>query len=104
MAISFHRVTSAPIRDFDAAAPDGVVIGIIGENGAGKSRLLRLAAGIERPVSGSIDISGSGRFVGPDDPLELSPAAILAIDQTLAHQDALVREKAVVGLDRLRRT
>ena len=30
-------------------APDGAVVGIIGENGSGKSRLLRLAAGLESP-------------------------------------------------------
>ena len=50
MALAFRRVTAPPLRDFDAAAPDGVVIGMIGENGSGKGRLLRLAAGIELPA------------------------------------------------------
>ena len=45
MALAFRSVTSAPLENFDAAAPDGAVIGIMGENGAGKGRLLRLAAG-----------------------------------------------------------
>jgi ABC-type polysaccharide/polyol phosphate transport system ATPase subunit len=58
MALAFRRVSSKPLQDFDAAVPDGVVIGIIGENGSGKGRLLRLAAGIELPASGTIERSG----------------------------------------------
>ena len=59
--------------NFDAAAPDGVVIGIIGENGSGKSRLLRLAAGIDQPDSGTVEASGPARCLGPDDALNLAP-------------------------------
>jgi ABC-type polysaccharide/polyol phosphate transport system ATPase subunit len=44
MPLSFRHVTSEPLRNFDANVPDGVVIGVIGENGSGKSQLLRLAA------------------------------------------------------------
>jgi len=105
MGITFNRVTSAPLRDIDLSAPDGAVIGIIGENGAGKSRMLRLAAGLERPTSGSVERSGVARILGPDDPLELisSGAAVLLLEYTLARQDALVRERAAIELDRLRR-
>ena len=45
-------------RDFDAAAPDGAVIGLAGENGSGKGLLLRLAAGMERPAAGLVETSG----------------------------------------------
>jgi lipopolysaccharide transport system ATP-binding protein len=103
MALLFRRVTSPPLREFDAAAPDGVVIGIIGENGSGKGLLLRLAAGIEKPVSGTVEASGAARMLGPLDPLDLQPAAVLAIDHTFARQDLLVRERAAVALDSLRR-
>ena len=103
MAIAFRRVTSAPLQEFDAAAPDGVVVGIIGENGSGKSRLLRLAAGVERPASGTVEISGAARLVGPDDPLSLAPAPVLLIDQTFARHDLAVRERAAIALARLRR-
>ena len=50
MSLAFRNVTSAPLENFDVVAPDGTVIGIIGENGSGKSQLLRLAAGLETPT------------------------------------------------------
>ncbi len=103
MALAFRRVSSGPLQDFDAAAPDGVVIGIIGENGAGTDHLLRLAAGIENPAAGSVEASGTARLLGPDDSLSLAPSAILCIDQTFARHDALVRERAALALDRMRR-
>jgi lipopolysaccharide transport system ATP-binding protein len=103
MALAFRRVTSAPLQEFDAAAPDGVVIGIVGEEGSGKSRLLRLAAGIERPVSGTVEVSGAAKLLGPDDALNLEPAPVLLIDQTFGRHDALARERAAIALDRARR-
>jgi energy-coupling factor transporter ATP-binding protein EcfA2 len=108
MAIAFRRVTSAPLVEFDAAAPDGVVIGIVGENGSGKSRLLRLAAGVELPQSGRAEASGCGRLLGPADTLDLGaldlgPRAVLAIDNTFARHDLLVRERAAITIGALRR-
>jgi lipopolysaccharide transport system ATP-binding protein len=88
---------------FDAAAPDAAVIGIVGENGSGKSTLLRLAAGAEKPVTGTVAISGAARLLGPGDALDLAPAAVIALDHTFARQDAFVREQGAVALDRLRR-
>ncbi|HTX36558.1 MAG TPA: Wzt carbohydrate-binding domain-containing protein [Bryobacteraceae bacterium] len=103
MSLAFRMVTSAPLRDFDAAAPDGVVIGVIGEDGSGKSRLLRLAAGIDTPETGSIERSGRARRLGPMDPLDLDPVPVLLVDQTFARHDALVGHRAALALDRLRR-
>jgi ABC-type methionine transport system ATPase subunit len=103
MSLAFRAVTCAPLDAFDAAAPDGAVIGIIGENGSGKSRLLRVGAGVDAPESGSVKASGSIRLLGPDDALNLAPAPVLLIDQTFARQDQVVRERAAIALDRLRR-
>ena len=103
MSLIFKCVTSAPLNNFDATAPDGTVVGIIGENGSGKSRLLRIAAGTERPVLGSVKASGDVKLMGPDDALILSPVPVLLIDQTFARQDQVVRERAAVALDRIRR-
>lgn len=103
MAVAFRRVTLPPLQDFDGAAPDGAVIGIIGENGSGKGLLLRLAAGVCRPVSGSVELSGYARLLALGDALNLSPAGVLLIDHSFAHQDALVRERAAIAIDRLRR-
>src|SRR5205085_157722 len=103
MALAFRSVTSAPLRNFDAEAPDGVVVGIIGDNGSGKGQLLRLAAGLEQPASGSVKASGEAKLLGPDDPLALSPAPILLINRTFGRHDPLVRERATIALDRFRR-
>jgi ABC-type sugar transport system ATPase subunit len=102
MALAFRRVTCPPFRDFDAAAPDGVVIGLIGENGSGQGRLLRLAAGLGEPNLGSVE-HPRARFLGPDGPLELSPAPLIAIEHTLSYLDAFERECAAVEIDRCRR-
>jgi lipopolysaccharide transport system ATP-binding protein len=105
MSLAFRKVTRPPLRDFDAAAPDGVVIGVIGEDGSGKSQLLRLAAGAEAPDAGSLERSGPARLLGPMDPLDLDmePAPVLLLDQTFARHDALVRHRGALALDRMRR-
>jgi ABC-type sulfate/molybdate transport systems ATPase subunit len=103
MSIAFHRVTCPPLRDFEAAAPDGVVIGLVGENASGKGLLLRVAARLDQPESGSVELSGPCRFLMLGDALNLAPIPVLLIDQTFSHHDAVVRERAAIGIDRLRR-
>ena len=103
MSLVFRSLTSAPLDNFEAIAPDGSIIGVIGENGSGKSRLLRVTAGLEKAATGLVKASGEVKYLGPDDPLNLTPAPILLIDQTFARQDQVVRERAAVALDRIRR-
>jgi len=107
MAIVFRQVVCAPLSGLDAVAPDGAIIGVIGENGSGKSCLLRLAAGLAKPASGAVEARDPRRLLGPDlkpdDTLDFSPVAVLAMEHTLARQDALVRQRAAMSLDRLRR-
>jgi ABC-type methionine transport system ATPase subunit len=108
MAISFQHVTGAVLRGFDAAAPDGVVIGIVGEHGSGQSDLLRLAAGLEKPVSGEVAASGVCRLLGAADQLDLaalqlSDRSVLAVDNTFAGHDLLTRERAAIEIHQLRR-
>ena len=50
MAIEFLQAGFPPLENLSVAAPDGAVIGIVGEDGAGKRSLLRLAAEAERAV------------------------------------------------------
>ncbi|MEK7405802.1 MAG: Wzt carbohydrate-binding domain-containing protein [Acidobacteriota bacterium] len=103
MAIEFRQVSHVPLLALNAVAPDGAVIGIIGEDGAGKRALLRLAAGLESPGAGEVRTGSSRRYLGPADPLNLSPVDTLVLENTLAQHDALVRARAAVGLERLRR-
>jgi lipopolysaccharide transport system ATP-binding protein len=103
MSVAFRGVTCAPLEHFNAVAPDGVVVGIVGDSGSGKSRLLRAAAGLERLTAGTVNTSGDVKLLGPDDPLNLAPTPVLLIDQTFGRQDMLVRDRAAVALDRIRR-
>ena len=105
MALAFRHVICAPLAGFEAAAPDGVVIGITGENGAGKTRLLEVAAGVRRPESGSVEASGPATLLGPGAAVAsgLEGAPVVLIDQAFAGCDLLARERGALTLDRMRR-
>lgn len=102
MAIEFRGVSYPPLRDLTVSAPSGAVIGIIGEKGAGKAALLRLASGAAKPEAGEMIAPAESRYVGPMDALQLSPVDLLLIEHSLAHHDALVRVRALAGISRLR--
>ncbi|MBV8378122.1 MAG: ATP-binding cassette domain-containing protein [Verrucomicrobia bacterium] len=55
---SFPGVRALVKVSFECRA--GEIHGLVGENGAGKSTLMRILAGVLRPDSGSIQISGKG--------------------------------------------
>ncbi len=77
---------------FEAAAPDGAVVGVIGENGSGKGRLLRAAAA-----------TASARYIGPADRVEIPAGGLLLIEHALARLDAVERELAAMALHAFRR-
>ena len=104
MTIRFERVTHEPLLDFSAEAPEGAIIGIVGEDGAGKAQLLRLAAGVDKPSAGRVQFPESRRLLGPDDELNFEPVDLLLLDQTLARHDWVVRGRAAMALDSLRRS
>ncbi len=103
MAIAFHNVTLAPIENLTVSAPDGAVIGIAGEDGAGTRQLLRLAAGVDRAAEGSVEAPAGRRLLGPADALDFGEASLLLLDHALATRDGLARARAAMDLVRLRR-
>jgi homopolymeric O-antigen transport system ATP-binding protein len=103
MGIQFRQVTRDPLDGFDATAPDGAVIGVVGEDRSGKSTLLRLALGSAPPDSGEVLAPARRRLLGPDDALNFAPVDVLLLDDALARHDRLVRARAAMALDRLRR-
>jgi energy-coupling factor transporter ATP-binding protein EcfA2 len=104
MPVEFRKVSCPPLNAIEITAPDGVAIGIIGEDGAGKSMLLRLAAGIEPPRAGSVAVGSRRRYLGPFDPLNFAPVDTLLLDHALALHDRLVRARAITALDRMRQS
>jgi len=102
MAIEFRGVDFAPLRNLTVSAPNGAVIGVVGEKGAGKTALLRLAAGLEQPTAGAVIFEGSRIYLGPCGAFAATTIDLLALDRTLAQLDALEREKWLVMIDRLR--
>lgn len=87
MPVVFRDCASAPLHAIDATAPDGYVIGVIGEDGAGKRALLDLAAGVIEPTAGSVD----------------SDPRVLCLYHALAMKDALTRSRTAMELEQLRR-
>jgi energy-coupling factor transporter ATP-binding protein EcfA2 len=104
MAIHFRDASNAPLQQVTVSAPDGALIGVIGEEASGVHQLLRLATGLESPLSGEVRFDKAARYLGPLDTLQLAPVSTLALDHTMACADALVRARALTGIDRLRRT
>ncbi|MDO4243134.1 MAG: ATP-binding cassette domain-containing protein [Actinomyces sp.] len=52
------------MREVTVTFRPGVITGLLGRNGAGKSTMLALAAGLRRPTAGSVTASGSPVFEG----------------------------------------
>src|SRR5689334_15495291 len=50
--------TFAAVRDVTVAVRRGRTLGVIGRNGSGKSTLLKLVAGITKPTTGTVHVSG----------------------------------------------
>lgn len=72
--LSFENVSlsygdNAVLRDFSLRAFDGEILAILGLVGAGKTRILRLAAGLESPQSGAVRIARptDASFIFQDD-------------------------------------
>ena len=57
-ALRFAGVSAGLLNGIDAAVAPGRKVAIIGGNGAGKSTLLALAAGLERPTTGTVTLAG----------------------------------------------
>ena len=86
-AIRFSRVTKrypgvVALRDVSFDVEAGTCHAVCGENGAGKSSLAKLLAGIEQPDSGTISLDG--REVRFSDPSAALEAGVAMVHQELA--------------------
>ena len=55
----------AALKDMSCTIPDGVIYGLVGSNGAGKSTFLRLLSGVYRPKRGEITADGQPIYDNP---------------------------------------
>lgn len=102
MAIEFRNVTCAPLTHFSCVVPSGAIVGILGDKSSGAHQLLQLAGGAASPAEGEVIADEPRRLVGPTDPLVLSPVKTLVVQHTFATQDAVMRNRLKVALDRLK--
>jgi sodium transport system ATP-binding protein len=75
------------VSDLSFEAPDGVITGLLGANGAGKSTTLRMICGVLRPETGSIVIDGA-----EDGPLNRQRRVGALLDHTGIYSRLTVRE------------
>jgi len=57
--------TVSALRGVSFHAPDGVITGLLGANGAGKSTTLRIVCGVLRPNAGEVLVDGVSPSAGP---------------------------------------
>ena len=53
------------LKNLNCEIPDGVIYGLVGSNGAGKSTFLRLLSGVYKPKSGEITVDGEPLYENP---------------------------------------
>ena len=79
--------------DFNIAVQPGEVIGVIGENGAGKSTFMKLLSGVITPTTGQITLDGKAQnFTKPLDAIQAGIAMVhqeLNLIPTLSVEDNL---------------
>ena len=54
------------LSDMSCEIPDGVIYGLVGSNGSGKSTFLRLISGVYRPKKGEITVDGKPLYENPE--------------------------------------
>lgn len=50
------------LNGLDITVPEGLICGLVGRNGAGKTTAMAVAGGLVRPYAGQVDVLGDGPF------------------------------------------
>lgn len=67
----YGRTSRWVLRGFDLKVREGGIHALVGGNGCGKSTILKLMAGLERPGRGSVVVAAPSRALLPQDPRAL---------------------------------
>jgi peptide/nickel transport system ATP-binding protein len=60
-AFGSRRVRHVAVNGLTLEVPAGGAVALVGESGCGKTTTLRMAVGLERPDSGTVEIGEGGR-------------------------------------------
>ncbi len=104
MSLILRGAATPYLQPFTKEAPSGVIIGVIGDDTAAIDSLLRIAAGLDQPASGTVEATAPQRWLGPADAFILAPAGLMALFHTFSMHGALIRARAILGLERLRKS
>ena len=88
--LAFGHVALLDHADFSLESQERV--GLIGRNGAGKSSLLKILAGMERPDDGTVQVQGNTRiaYVAQEPVLDADATVFVAVSAGLARVVALL--------------
>ena len=95
IAVEMRDITKifGPVRALDKATlvvEEGTIHGVVGQNGAGKSTIIKVLAGIYARTSGTVIVNG-------EELTQITPAAIEARGVHFIHQDRLMVPTATVA-------
>ena len=90
--LAFGHVALLDHADFSLESQERV--GLIGRNGAGKSSLLKILAGMERPDDGTVQVQSNTRiaYVAQEPVLNVNATVFVAVSAGLARVVALIDE------------
>lgn len=99
----FRDAVCPPLQQFNASAPGGAVIGLLGHPAEGVARLLHLAAGLAQPESGAVEAPGKRCLISaPSSPVP-DDAAVVAVEYALDAAEPVERFQLSRRLEERRR-